>query len=149
MIRRPILIGEDNPQHSDPRYALYPLPARCAGGRLARILGAPSSGAYLQMFERYNLCTGKWNAKEARRRAAGLLMLYWPNPKILLGLKVAEAFDMPYEPFAQTWYSTREGVCKGRGPDLVLPHPSGRCRAWNVPGTREKARKAFEEVACG
>ena len=38
---RPILVGMNNPYGADPAMALYPLPERASGGRLARILGLP------------------------------------------------------------------------------------------------------------
>lgn len=139
----PVLIGEDNPYGGRPEYALYPLPENSAGHRLAfKVLGAPTRQHYLRLFLRYNLCTRKWNAREAQRRANGIRLLHWRSPKILLGAKVCGAFDLAYEPFAQNWFPT----VTGEGPILILPHPSGRCRIWNDPGSYAKAQKGLREV---
>lgn len=137
----PVLVGEDNPYGGRPANALYPAPAGCAGHRLCTKVFDMDPRQYLVAFLRYNLCTGKWRREEAERRAKGLILLYRENPKILLGAKVAAAFGYNYQPF--------EVQLKGNiglGCTLILPHPSGRCRAWNDPKSYERARDALEEV---
>ncbi len=141
----PVLVGEDNPYGSRPANALLPEPAGSAGHRLCVKVFGMDPRQYLLAFLRYNLCTGEWNAVEARRRANGLWQLYRPNVKILLGSKVARAFDVHFiKPFEYHRYTADDF-----GPVLVLPHPSGRCRAWNAPGAYERARDALEEVVRG
>lgn len=72
---------------------------------------------------------------EACRCAAELRT--WKGPLVLLGAKVARAFEFnPFEPFT---------VADG-GKTLVLPHPSGLCRMWNEAGTVERARALVAQV---
>ncbi len=131
---RPLLVGECNPYGSDPRYALYPLPAGAAGDRLREILGLTLRD-YLRRFDRVNLCTGRWSAVEARRRAVQVWQPGRPA-HILLGAKVCAAWGVPFEPFTRT-----------PGPGVrILPHPSGRCRVWNEPGAVERARALLADL---
>jgi len=93
-------------------------------------------GHYLEAFERTNLCETKWVMVQARKRAVELRTR--PGPLVLLGAKVACAFDFdPFEPFT---------VADG-GKTLVLPHPSGLCRLWSEPGAVRRARQLVAEVA--
>lgn len=143
MNSKPLLVGELNPYGTDPRFALYPLPARASGGNLAAILGmAPR--AYLRAFERVNLCTGKWLLSDARSRALALILENDTYPRravILLGSKVCFAFGVKYAPF------TTPMVPPGSPSTyLVLPHPSGLNRVWNASGARAKARAAVNAL---
>lgn len=145
--KKPVLVGELNPYGGDPAMALYPLPAHASGGRLQKLLGL-SVHRYLDVFDRTNLCTRAWDLTTARAKAFVLEVA----PKtdrtfVLLGSKVATAFKVAFTPFTAS-----ERV---RGdPDagtwlvrfVVLPHPSGRCRLWNEPGARDKARAALVEA---
>jgi len=125
---KPLLVGELNPYGADPELALYPLPEHASGGRLARILGL-SRGQYLRAFGRANLCSGRWSLGDARGAAELLtIMNDRDRPIVLLGSKVCQAFAQPYHPFTSA------------GRLHVLPHPSGRCRAWNEPGAVARAR---------
>lgn len=64
-------------------------------------------------------------------------------------------------PFESTWAAICEGapsdvsdiapevraaVYPGAVLALVLPHPSGLCRAWNEPGAAERARAAVTRL---
>lgn len=140
-----LLVGEDNPRSEDPRHALYPYPPGCAGERMARIAGWGTRGQLMRW--RTNLCLRAWDEEAARGWALALLRTV--NPPwcaiVLLGRKVARAFraadclvsDEP--PFT---------VCyvPGAPPLLLLPHPSGRCRAWNDPNAAARARALLAEV---
>lgn len=129
---RPLLVGEVNPLSPDPRLALYPDPPGCAGANLCfRVLGFESARAYLRTFDRVNLCVGRWTLRVARERAA-VISRDHEGPVILCGSRPCEAFGVPFVPF--TVDTSRE-----RGL-YVLPHPSGRCRVWNDPGSAERAR---------
>lgn len=140
--RLPLLVGEINPYGADPRYALYPLPPSSAGGRLCtRVLGLRRR-SYLERFERQNLCTGKWSARSARDRARWLVESTPARPFVLLGAKVASAFGLAFEPFE----NARLSAPAGELPFVMLPHPSGRCRLWNEPGSVERAREALHSV---
>ena len=125
-----LLVGESNPYGSDPRFALYPKPAGCAGARLCAILGV-TDREYLQAFDRCNLTTLAWSLPSARRAAGRLTAKY----RVLLGGRVAAAHGVEFIPFARV-----DGRGARRG-WLVLPHPSGRSRLWNKPGTAVEARR--------
>lgn len=136
---RPLLVGEDNPYGADPYFALFPEPQRSAGWRLAvEILGL-SRARYLRTFDRVNLCSGRWSARDARVKALGILEDSSRDDIILLGRKVAEAFEVALglvagelRPFTTARHAYRDIIC--------LPHPSGRCRVWNEAGAVERAR---------
>ena len=132
--QRPLLVGELNPYGSDPRYALFPYPKNSSGDRLCRMVLGLTRVQYLRRFERANLCEGKWSLSDARYKAAEL-MLGNEGPVILFGAKVAKAFGVGYLPFTIVPAAGDRDV-------LVLPHPSGLCRAWNEGGSFERARRA-------
>ncbi len=132
-----LIVGEDNPHSADPRYALYPHPPGCAGHRLCRdVLGYEFRADYLKEFDRTNLCSGTWSTTEARVRALDLLES--GRPMVLLGAKVARAFGLEFAPFS---------VACGAALMAVLPHPSGRCRVWNEPGSFARARATVATLA--
>ena len=132
-----LLVGELNPYQAEEkaRYTLFPYPEASAGGRLCRLVLGLRPGEYLAAYSRANLCSGQWSASTARRCAEALLRERAPKlPIVLLGAKVAAAFDLPYEPFTR------------RGRFVILPHPSGRCRAWNDSSAFERARAILREA---
>lgn len=124
---RPLIVGESNPYGGDPYFALYPAPDGCSGHRLCCLILGMRRASYLASFDRCNLCDGPWSGAVASDRARQLLAGAVPR-FILLGSKVCFAFGVPYRPF------TRVGAC------VILPHPSGRCRRWDVPGAVAEAR---------
>lgn len=135
-----ILVGELNPYAVDPRYALFDLPVHAAGWRLRTTILQVDRRTYFS-FDRVNLCTGRWSVQTARLEAARIAAMDH-DVIVMLGRKVASAFakqDMPA--------FTREGRF------IALPHPSGRCREWNVPGAilraQEILREALPQVAWG
>lgn len=128
---RVTLVGEANPYGSDPYFALYPSPEGSSGHRLCCLILGMARSDYLERFDRVNLCIGQWNAREA----AGKAFLLVGRKCILLGSKVAKAFAVPFTPFTLFRRDTL----------LVLPHPSGLCRLWNVPGNIDLARRMAEE----
>lgn len=143
---RPLLVGEANPYGADPEYALFPYPENSAGGRLCRlVLGYEGVGEYLRTYDRANLCTGKWGAVAARDAADDLLGAQLgrsPAPVVLLGRKVAAAFDRPEPPFSMV----RRAVFGRDRTFVLLPHPSGLCRLWSEPGAFERARALLLEA---
>lgn len=153
---RPLLVGEDNPYSRDPRYALYPEPEHSAGGRLCRLVMGLSVKNYIRGFDRVNLCAGDWSMREAKEAVRLLKSRRWtpsvpefnaalrpdyaaPPPLddkiVLLGAKVCEAFGGKYRPFEVA----RVSGCTF----AILPHPSGRNRAWNEPGAFTRARETL------
>lgn len=161
---RPLLVGEANPYGSDERYALYPDPPNSAGGRLCfKVLGLTVKD-YIRGFDRVNLCVRKWSNEEARQRAreivsarsspssrldgseddierrAGHMGFPVRGTIVLFGAKVARAFGATeFRPF-------EIGHASGFLTFVTLPHPSGRCLAWNEPGAYERARALLREA---
>lgn len=133
------LIGEQNPYGATQDMALFPLPPRAAGGRLAAILGLTRT-EYLRRFVRRNLLGGgPWMVRAARIRAEEVAEESGDAPLVLLGARVSAAFGVPFR-YIDGW--RREGCC-GRARALItIPHPSGRCRLWNGPGVAELVRDA-------
>jgi len=153
MNAKPLLVGELNPYGSDPRMALFPRPRLAAGNRLRLHLGLTDQ-QYLDLFDRANLCVGKWSTKEARSRALELFAEGYRLGRpaiVLLGAKVSAAFRSAVLKDA---YSNSTEACAGFfrvldavGPKVVLlPHPSGRSRVWNDPTSRDKAREVLREA---
>lgn len=105
---KPLLVGEDNPYHSDPAYALYPLPTTSAGGRLCSVIMGLRRTEYLRRFDRVNLCDERWRQTDARRRAAEILEQDRPAI-VLLGAKVCTVFGVPFEPFTLLDRASRAG----------------------------------------
>jgi hypothetical protein len=127
---KPILVGEVNPYTwSDEYHDLYPAPEHSAGWRLCCVILGMDRKAYIEQFDRINLCRGTWRLAEAKKKTAELIAQ--ERPKILLGSKVCNAFDRHFDPFQIDVYG-----------NLVLPHPSGRCRLWFAAGAVERARVA-------
>lgn len=147
---RVLIVGELNPHGADPRYALYHQPRNASGNRLRLIMGL-SDLHYARMLDKTNLCTGKWSMKVARARASDLLGDRSIGVYVLLGRRVALAFQgqtfggEPIKPFDS--YEVPEGVQCGPMHVISLPHPSGRCRAWNEPGACDKARELLRYAA--
>ena len=150
---RVLLIGEDNPQSSDPEHALYPLPAGCAGNRLQSSILMVAPATYLGLW-RTNLCNPTWSMPAARARACHLMSLNpapW-NTIVMLGAKVARAFEYPRPVFTscrlrllpdRTVFDLLDLTFSpepGEFQLVYLPHPSGRCRSWNDPAAPTKAR---------
>lgn len=121
-----VLVGESNP-YGDEGFALFYLPRNASGNRLREILGL-SDDEY-EDIARVNLCPGRWSMPRGREAAARLLELH--DVVVCLGVKVRSAFGAP-PPF--------EMEKRGSKTIITLPHPSGLNRAWDVPGSRERAR---------
>lgn len=132
-----LLVGESNPYGNDPAFALWPEPPGSSGARLRAILGL-THGGYLRRFERVNLQTGsaEWDRQGARAAASKLLAGRPRGRFVLLGRRVADAFRVPYLPFAVQYNDEDQGL-------LTLPHPSGRCRVWNQDGSWTRARQSL------
>lgn len=131
---RPLLVGELNPYGGDPDYALYPAPDGCSGHRLCCLIFGMRRTDYLREFERANLVAGRWSMPAARAAADELLERRGCT-FILLGSKVAAAFGKKFAPFTVSRYMARDDMLLA-----MLPHPSGLCRLWNVPGAVAQAR---------
>lgn len=138
----PIIVGESNPYGSRPEYALYPSPPGCAGDRLCRVVMQLRERTYLSSFERVNLLSGdRWSAPAAREAALELLVLYGSRVWILLGRKVADAFDRSLLHPPPRFYV----LCSASSEMhiVALPHPSGRNRAWSDPQMARRCREVL------
>lgn len=143
---RTLIVGEDNPYGAAPEHALYPAPERSAGARLGVILGL-ERGEQVATW-RANLCQGRWRQRRASARAAELLQGPW-RTFLLLGAQVRLSFERavvePRITFAGDDHVQVSSI--GGRRFILIPHPSGRCRLWNIPGMEERARRAFQEHA--
>lgn len=148
---KPLLVGEDNPygrddpRFADPHYALYPLPAHSAGGRLCRVIMQMQMTEYMRAFDRVNLCATVWSMTEARASAVRIVAEP-PRPAIVLfGSKVCSAFGVDFAPFEIVALAPKspDGAVRRL---VVLPHPSGRSMVWNTPGAIERARDTLRAV---
>ena len=134
----PLLVGEMNPYGADPHYALFCEPENSAGGRLCRLVCALRRPTYLAI-NRTNLCSHRWIKEEARRRAGLMMACEKWNVIIMLGRKVSGAFGYRGDPFTKVDLPDYQLTL------VSLPHPSGRCLAWNVPGAFDRARELLRE----
>lgn len=141
-----LLVGEDNPYGSDPRFALYPSPDGCSGHRLMKILGLPVA-QYVDL-ERVNLCdSGAWSMKAARKRAKDIATeLTEARTIVMCGRKVADAFgyELPFFSHSKSCDYASLGV--GRHTFVSIPHPSGRNTIWNAIGCVARARDIMREI---
>lgn len=141
--RRPLIIGEHNPYRSDSHYDLYPAPRGSAGYRLAKHVLGLSRIAYMNAYDRVNLCHGAtWTMKEARSSWARIQSEESDRPGLILcGSKVCKVVGCRFYPYAAVDVELSGGV---QVTAVVLPHPSGRSSFWNEPGAYEQARAALK-----
>lgn len=151
---RPLLVGEDNPLGGCPRCPpepwepcgscrsapLWPNPVNSAGWRLCHKVLGISVHDYLRRFDRTNLVRGRWSTKAAREQAQ-LISAGPSRVLVLLGAKVSAAFGVDFAPFEWRENAPARGKLM-----VVLPHPSGLCRLWNVAGNYDRARQAVAEA---
>lgn len=138
MKNKPLFVGELNPYGSSPQYALLPYPKNSTGWRLCyKILGI-EWGEYVDNFGRVNLCSGKWDKVTAAIVASTIKWGDEPYLIVLLGSKVCNAFVFDYAPFSTM-------IANGHM-FVILPHPSGLCRAWNEKGAYAKAKKVLRSA---
>lgn len=146
-----LLCGLDNPQSSDPRYALYPEPARCAGERLMKLLGL-SKRDYLRLFERANLFPTSMSygdGEERFRKTTELLDRWVPEETdaelcvIALGAVVTGCLSSEERWFRWQRMQFREQHYYVAG----VPHTSGRNRWYNDDHNRRRAIRFLRRVA--
>jgi hypothetical protein len=149
---KPLLVGESNPYQTDPeegrRFALYPDPPHSAGGRLCGEILGLTERDYLRMFDRTNLCGVKWNQREAAEEANRLVEARSAGDLILCcGARVAGAFGFVFLPFTIGQFdSLLASRVAGWPRAAILPHPSGRNRIWNDPGSIELFRLTLRRL---
>lgn len=133
---KPLLVGESNPYGSPPEYDLWPLPERASGWRLCHQVLGITEERYLEVFDRANLVRGEWCWLAARTAARAVRH----ERAVLLGQKVATAFDLKFEPLRVARVTSTLKV-------LLLPHPSGLNRHWNDDRAILAARDAVRAFA--
>jgi len=133
------LVGEANPYSSDPGYALYPEPQGATGDRLCRIIMGLTHHQYLRRFDRFDLCTRRWSTPRAREQARIIVSQGYAKI-VLLGARVRGAFRVIESEAAIPDFFTVSGRY------VLLPHPSGRNRIWQEPGSIERARRFLVEA---
>lgn len=145
---RPVLIGMNNPIHSDPAFALYPYPPGCTGHRLLAMLQSRLPDAtrkqYLDRFDRRNVLSRKhWDKLMAREGAAKLDQEFWGSGRtiVLLGNDTADAFGHPrllLHPYMVGGSTYRQ-----------VPHPSGRNYWYNDETNRALVASLLEGLFNG
>lgn len=131
---RPILLGMCDPSGTEP-LGIDDVPRSAAGHRLWKLSGL-SRDQWLAAFDRRNLVPGKtWLRFEARRLAIDFVRSMPRGRRVVcLGREVAEAV-------------ARAG---GRPPDFsFIPHPSGRCLAYNDAAVRKQVVDLLRSLARG
>lgn len=139
--QRVVLVGEMNPYQDRPDFDLYDLPVRASGHRLRTLVLDVPRVDYYRRFVMRNLCVERWSAPAARKRAAELAEACPTQTFVLLGKKVRDAFGI---------YSAKDfDVIQRERTVVLLPHPSGLCRAWNEPGAVRRAQAVLVEACPG
>jgi hypothetical protein len=147
---KPLIVGEVNPYSNDAdnEFALYPYPRHASGGRLCFDVMGFREGhcqAYLDAFDRVNLCVGKWDLKSARF-AAELIresLRYESRSVLLLGANVCKAFGIEFCPFAYGAFAFGPVGRSFFSPFAILPHPAAHVSYWNLKGAYDRARRAL------
>jgi hypothetical protein len=139
---RGLLIGEAPGPHTDGAVPLFPHAPGCAASRLMTYADLKPSD-WLGRLRRANLCEENWSRSEAN--AGVVKALEWlhdranlfegsPLRVLLLGRRVADAWRVGKQSFG---FTKRE-----RLRIAWIPHPSGRCLAYNDRKNQLKARRA-------
>jgi hypothetical protein len=134
-MRRPIILG----MNSATGRALLPSVAGrvSAADRLLKMSGLPRA-EFLTAFRRKNLLDGKeWDHGEAARRAAAMR---FEGDVVVLGKSAWRALGLPRSPFFSE-------VATSAATFHLVPHPSGRCRAYNFSATRRETGRLLRRLA--
>jgi hypothetical protein len=94
-----------------------------------------------------NLCSpGTWSFNVALQNWHKLLPHVKPGDCVLLcGADVARACGFPYAPFVSRTIQVSHGCdCDQYATVIVIPHPSGLCRAWNDEDTAKEFRRILD-----
>lgn len=139
---RPVLLGMNNPLHSDPKFALYPHPPGCTGWRLWDMLNSRTPLTklqYLRAFDRRNLVDGQtWKRQEARDRARTLAGELHGREVVVLGGEPRDVLGLPpqlIEPIVAMGVTWRQ-----------IPHPSGRNLWYNEAENRMLVAVLLEQL---
>lgn len=128
-----LLVGMDNPQSSDPRYALFPHPPGCTGHRLWQIMKEVNPDISVSIYGnivKTNLFqVGAYDEKMAEKAGDVLrFQIYTAGwNAVLLGNRVTDAVA----PGVRLKYPAAKWSSFGIGKVAWLPHPSGRNHFYN------------------
>lgn len=109
---------------------------------------------YLQAFDRVNVLydfpgqVGREDSfpmGKAKAVARSMTPLFAGRVVVLIGRNVATAFGYGTLPWF-TWTTVSLGPGQEPFELAVLPHPSGRCRVYNSPASRDEARAFLREL---
>lgn len=161
-VRRPTLVGMNNPLSDRPEMALWPSPPGCTGWRIWKMLedhGGVGPQDYVEAFDRVNILNSQeFSARRARAAAADLLRRLGGRTRVVvLGAAPLAALRLPpLQPghWHQFWRVPPAPEPTAHGPKPIdpeamaarlirytcLPHPSGRCRWYNDHDNRRLAR---------
>ena len=157
-MNKPLLIGQAPGPNTDPDLPLYPLPSTSAGGRLCAMMGL-SRVQYFTLLDRMNLLAffpgrhkrdDKFPVRDARIIAQSVRQLLKGRTVVMVGRCVAEAFDLPKQPFFE-WCEIQVGrrlPMSSRNVmvrTVIVPHPSGRNHWYNNPENRRRVSLFWEE----
>lgn len=131
-MRRPLLLGIDNPHSANPRAALLPRPPGSAGGRLLAMSGMPWS-EYRLAFDRVNACDVRAHQTQAVLGDRWVLILGRQAWRMVRMLGDGVFFR---EEFSRELCSTV----------VLVPHPSGRNHFYNEEKNRERLGALLRRV---
>lgn len=148
---KPVIVGMNNPYSDDPKYALYPHPRASAGHRLfemLRMAGARkgvevTSLTYVDAFDRVNLLNEtRWDPAKASRSAPETLKLLRNRKVVLCGKSSAKILGIKRADFnLALQYNTSWDFNY-----VVIPHPSGLCREYNIAETVQRVGDLLLEL---
>jgi hypothetical protein len=128
-MKKPLLLGLDNPHSRDPRWALMPWPRGSAGHRLFCLSGMRWS-EYRASFDRANACDVQSPETFSGRTTLVLGKGAWRR----IGHPDVEFFSRIFGPEPGTVY-------------VLVPHPSGRNHFYNSSKNRLRVSRLMRRLA--
>lgn len=162
MDTKPILIGEAPEKDARSDCPLYPYPPQSSGGKLYSMSPFTNRKAFIKSCYRLNLLAEypgdgdklwTWPKERARHCAMNLKGsgLVSDRRVVLVGAKVASAFDLPLGFGPDTinvlqWYEWPFGGYSKDFTVAIMPHPSGLNRWYNDPVNRMRTEEFLREL---
>lgn len=138
-MRRPLLLGLDNPHGDHPGAALLPRPKSGAGGRLFAMAGMPWS-RYNRVFQRLNIVDIDAHSSAWERED-----YYRDRTVVVCGKEAWRRLAWLGLPRSNFFTSSRmERLCSRF---VLIPHPSGRCREYNDPTVVARTRRLLRGLS--
>lgn len=131
-MRKPLLLGLDNPHSDDPRAALLPRPAGSAGWRLFK-LSKMTWSQYRRAFDRANVVDVVDQSDVWRDRTV-----------LVMG---REAWRVLQLPVGKSRLFDRFFTPDGRTKFILIPHPSGRNHFYNTSQNRHRVTRLLRRLA--